>query len=82
LLVEEFRPWGCCDALAVAKMLIYEEPGSLKALEKLVKATMFRSTHQAEEIIKAEDFEHIRDLLLIVAESGSYLRWGEGREFI
>ncbi|MDO9536123.1 MAG: hypothetical protein Q7J85_12530 [Bacillota bacterium] len=42
-----------------------------KALEKLVKATLLRSTDRVEEIIKAEDIEHIRDLLLIVTESGS-----------
>ncbi|MEW5921623.1 MAG: hypothetical protein AB1796_11895 [Bacillota bacterium] len=82
LLVEEFRPWGCREALAVAKMLIHDDPDLLKALEKLVKATLLRSANKAEEVIKDEDIEHILDLLLIVVESGSYLRWGEGREFI
>ena len=63
-------------------MLIHNESGSLKELEKLIEATLFRFANKTEEAVKPEDIEHIHDLLLILAESGSYLRWGEGREFV
>ena len=81
-MAEEFRPWGYRDALAIVKMMIEEDPGSLKELEKLIKTTLIRSVGQLGEIIRPEDIEHVHDLLLIIARSGLSPRWGEGREFV
>ncbi len=82
LIAEGFRPRGCRDALVAAKMLIHEEPGAREALEKLIESTLNRSTDQAGEIINSGNIEHLYNLLLIVAESGSYLCWDGRREFI
>jgi hypothetical protein len=81
LVAEEFRPWGCQDALAIAKMIIEEDPGSYKELEKLIKTTLIRSVGQPDETIRPDDIEHVHDLLPIIARSGLTPRWGEGREF-
>ena len=82
LVAEEFRPWGCRDALAIAKKMIGEKPGSLKELEKLIKTTLIRSVGQPDEIIMPKDIEHIHNLLLIIARSGLTLHWRGGREFV
>lgn len=82
LFIEEFRPWCTREALSTAEALIRKDPGSFEALKKLNEAALIRLGEKAENQIKPEDIEHIHDLLLMLAESGSYLRWGEGREFI
>jgi hypothetical protein len=63
-------------------MIIEEKPDSLKALEELIKATLLRSAGHIDKLIIPKDLEHVYDLLLIVAKSDSYLRWGRGREFV
>jgi len=84
LLVEEVRPRGISAALRAAECLGKDKERSIDALEKIITNTAARNipVETAKSLINEEDLELIYILLMAVYQSGSYLRWGEGKKFV